>query len=58
VILDLKYDDVMVENFSALVIPGGKSPERVRIHSKAVEIVRAFIDAGKPVAAICQVPSF
>ena len=53
---DLTYDDVKVEDFSALVIPGGKSPERVRINSKAVEIVKEFIKAGKPIAAICHGP--
>jgi protease I len=53
---DLTYDDVKVEDFSALVIPGGKSPERVRINSKAVEIVKEFIKDGKPVSAICHGP--
>ncbi len=53
---DMTYEDVRVEDFSALVIPGGKSPERVRINSKAVEVVRGFIKAEKPIAAICHGP--
>jgi len=53
---DMTYEDVRVEDFSALVIPGGKSPERVRIDSKAVEVVRGFIKAEKPIAAICHGP--
>ncbi len=53
---DLCYEDVNVDEFSALVIPGGKSPERVRINGKAVEIVRKFLESGKVVAAICHGP--
>uniref|UniRef100_A0A7C3RE51 Type 1 glutamine amidotransferase n=1 Tax=Archaeoglobus fulgidus TaxID=2234 RepID=A0A7C3RE51_ARCFL len=53
---ELKYDDVVVEDYDALVIPGGKAPERIRINEKAVEIVRRFLELGKPVAAICHGP--
>ncbi len=53
---DLTYEDVDVDRFSLLIIPGGKSPERVRINRKAVEIVRKFLDHGKVVAAICHGP--
>ncbi|WP_456329895.1 type 1 glutamine amidotransferase domain-containing protein [Archaeoglobus sp.] len=56
VLPDLTYEDVGVEEYAALVIPGGKSPERVRINEKAVEIVRRFLELGKPVAAICHGP--
>lgn len=53
---DLKYEDVRAEEYAALVIPGGKSPERVRINENAVEIVRRFLELEKPVAAICHGP--
>ena len=53
---DLTYEDVRAEEYAALVIPGGKSPERVRINDKAVEIVRRFLELEKPVAAICHGP--
>jgi len=53
---DLKYEDVRAEDYAALVIPGGKAPERIRINEKAVEIVRRFLELGKPVAAICHGP--
>ncbi|MBO8179470.1 MAG: type 1 glutamine amidotransferase [Archaeoglobus sp.] len=53
---DLSYEDVRVEEYAALVIPGGKAPERIRINEKAVEIVRRFLDLGEPVAAICHGP--
>lgn len=42
--------------FRGLVIPGGKSPERVRLAEEALELVRAFVREGKPVAAICHGP--
>ncbi len=51
---DLTYSEVVYEEFSALIIPGGRSPERVRINERAVEIVRRFSD--KIIAAICHGP--
>lgn len=56
VLPDLTYEDVRAEEYAALVVPGGKSPERVRINEKAVEIVRRFLELEKPVAAICHGP--
>lgn len=53
---DLMYEDVKVEGYAGLIIPGGKSPERVRINEKAVEIVKRFLELGKPIAAICHGP--
>ncbi len=51
---DLSYDEVNPEEFHILVIPGGKSPERVRLQPKALEIVRHFFQRNKPVAIICH----
>jgi protease I len=43
--------------YDALVIPGGvKNPDKLRMDEAAVSFVRAFVDAGKPVAAICHGP--
>jgi protease I len=43
--------------FDALVLPGGvMNPDKLRMDPKAVQFVRAFFDAGKPVAAICHGP--
>ncbi len=53
---ELRYEDVKVDDFLTLIIPGGKSPERVRVNDKAVEIVRKFLKSGKVVAAICHGP--
>ncbi|RLI86628.1 MAG: peptidase [Archaeoglobales archaeon] len=50
------FDDVKPEEYSALVIPGGKSPERVRINEKAVSITKHFVNENKVIAAICHGP--
>ena len=51
---DLRYEDVKEEEFDILVIPGGKSPERVRLQPRAVEITKHFFHENKPVAIICH----
>jgi deglycase len=45
------------EDFDALLLPGGViNPDKLRMEPKAVAFVKAFFDAGKPVAAICHGP--
>ncbi len=53
---DALLDEVDPESFDVLVIPGGKSPERLRLDPKALEIAKHFFEKGKPVAAICHGP--
>ena len=53
---DTTFDQVAVNDFDALVIPGGGSPEYLRIFDPALEFTRAFVDSGKPVASICHGP--
>lgn len=44
-------------NYAALVLPGGQiNPDKLRIDGDALEFVRAFAEAGKPIAAICHAP--
>ena len=50
------FADVKPEQFDALLIPGGFSPDRLRAHPAAVAFVKAFFDARKPVMAICHGP--
>jgi protease I len=52
--LNASFDDVQAEGYDALVIPGGRAPEYIRLNPKVIEIVRHFTDSGKPVAAICH----
>jgi protease I len=49
--------DVSADDFDALVIPGGYSPDRLRTDRKSVAFTRAVFDAGKPVAAVCHAGS-
>ena len=55
--VDLALDDVKADDFDALMLPGGvMNPDHLRIEPNAVQFVRAFFRAGKPVAAICHAP--
>src|SRR6202030_1699322 len=55
--VDLKLDEARPNDFDALLLPGGViNPDKLRIEPKAVAFVKAFFDAGKPVAAICHGP--
>lgn len=52
--LNATFADIDPAGYDALVIPGGRAPEYLRLNPKAIEIVRHFFDADKPVAAICH----
>jgi protease I len=55
--VDLTLADADPSDYDGLVMPGGvANPDKLRMDPDAVEFVRAFIDAGKPVAAICHAP--
>lgn len=51
---DVGIDDVKAEEFDALVIPGGYSPDKIRSNRAMVDFTRQIASAGKPVAAICH----
>lgn len=53
---DLGLDDVDPSAYDGLVLPGGRAPEYLRNKPKAVEIVRHFVESGKPIAANCHGP--
>lgn len=54
---DITIADAREADFDALLLPGGVgNPDRLRMDPKAVALVKAFADAGKPVAAICHGP--
>jgi deglycase len=55
--VDVALDRAQPKDFDALVLPGGvMNPDALRMQPKAVEFVKAFFDAGKPVAVICHGP--
>jgi protease I len=55
--VDLTLDSANPEDYDALLLPGGTvNPDQLRVQEKAVQFVKAFFQAGKPVAAICHGP--
>ncbi|WBQ08139.1 type 1 glutamine amidotransferase domain-containing protein [Kribbella sp. CA-293567] len=55
--VDQAVGDASVDDFDALVLPGGvANPDALRTDEKAVSFVKAFVESGKPVAAICHAP--
>jgi protease I len=55
-VLNATFTDVRAQDYDALVIPGGRAPEYLRLNSKVLEIVRHFAEANKPIAALCHGP--
>jgi protease I len=56
VIIDHGIEHVKVDDFDALLIPGGYSPDRLRVNEHVVEFTREFVESGKPVFSICHAP--
>jgi protease I len=57
VAVDLKLEAADPSRFDALVLPGGvMNPDNLRLEPRAIAFVRAFAEAGKPIAAICHGP--
>ena len=55
---DLTVEDARVDDYDALILPGGvRNPDQLRTNKAAIALIKAFADAGKPVAAICHGPS-
>jgi protease I len=52
--LNAYFEEVKAESYDALVIPGGRAPEYLRLNERVLEMVRHFFAAGKPVAALCH----
>jgi deglycase len=54
---DLTIDDARVEDYDALILPGGvRNPDHLRTNAAAIDLIRSFADVGKPIAAICHGP--
>lgn len=55
--VDLPLEQARPDDFDALLLPGGvMNPDKLRANQQAVQFVKAFFEAGKPVAAICHGP--
>jgi deglycase len=54
--VERSFKEVQPEDFDALLIPGGGSPDKLRANDEPVRFVKAFMQANKPVLAICHGP--
>jgi protease I len=52
--LNATFDQVKPEDYDALVIPGGRAPEYLRLNLRVIEIVHHFSKTNKPIAALCH----
>ena len=53
-LLNADFDEVRAENYAALVLPGGRAPEYLRLNETVLSLVRSFAESRKPIAAICH----
>jgi protease I len=54
---DITVEQARVDDFDALILPGGvRNPDHLRTNKAVVDLIRAFAERGKPVAAICHGP--
>ena len=54
--LNATFAEINVEDYDALVIPGGRAPEYIRLNEEVLQMVRHFAEADKPIAAVCHGP--
>ena len=55
--VDLPLEQARPDDFDALLLPGGvMNPDKLRMNKQAVQFVKSFFEAGKPIAAICHGP--
>jgi deglycase len=52
--LNATFDQVRADAYDALVLPGGRAPEYLRLNESVLKLVRHFADTNKPIAAICH----
>jgi protease I len=52
--LNASFDQINPDKYDALVIPGGRAPEYLRLNARVIELTQHFFAANKPVAAICH----
>ena len=55
-VLNASFDEVRPEQYDALVLPGGRAPEYLRLDEAVLDVVRHFFTENKPVAAVCHGP--
>jgi protease I len=53
---DTNADEVKIEDFDAIIIPGGYAPDKMRLHQPMIDLVRKAHELGKIIAAVCHGP--
>lgn len=54
--LSATFDEIDPANYDGIWIPGGRAPEYLRMDEKVIELVKHFLNAGKPVGSLCHGP--
>ncbi|MFZ0428328.1 MAG: DJ-1/PfpI family protein [Acidobacteriota bacterium] len=52
--INADFEQVKAEEYDALVVPGGRAPEYLRLNEQVLQIVRHFSETGKPIASVCH----
>ena len=52
--LNASFADIKASDYDALLIPGGRAPEYLRLNPEVLATVRHFAETGKPIAAVCH----
>ncbi len=52
--INADFSEINAEDYDGLVIPGGRSPEYIRLNERVLDIVRSFDSNNKPIASICH----
>lgn len=52
--LNASFSEIRAEDYDALVIPGGRAPEYIRLNEQVLNVVRHFSKTNKPIASICH----
>src|SRR3990172_354803 len=53
---DASLDEIDPSKFAALIVPGGRGPEHLRVDKRCIDIIRHFLESDKPIASICRGP--
>ena len=53
-VLNASFDQIQAQDYDALVIPGGRAPEYIRLNQTVIGMVKHFAESQKPIAAVCH----
>ena len=54
--LNASFADIDVTDYDALYLPGGRSPEYLRLNAEVIKMIQHFASSGKPIASVCHGP--